>query len=113
MLIFLIPPPPPSPVLNNIPPPSFVLNNIAAVPGLPPVSNPNLSSAIDDDIVVALLHAFALMEKMSGSQRDMLDIVAYGRDLYCKGDPDKLSKWPVSWASCMKILVDAGYKEPT
>lgn len=67
---------------------------------------------IQNDVAVAILRAFALKEKMSGSQSDMMEIVLFARDLYCKGDSNALSKWPTTWAACMKVLVDAGYKEP-
>lgn len=67
---------------------------------------------IQNDVAVAILRAFALKEKMSGSRSDMMEIVLFARDLYCKGDSNALSKWPTTWAACMKVLVDAGYKEP-
>ena len=77
-----------------------------------PALNVEQSGTIENDVVVAILRAFALKEKMSGSQSDMMEIVSFARDLYCKGDSDALSKWPTTWTACMKILVDAGYKEP-
>ena len=74
--------------------------------------NEEESGSIENDIVGAILRAFALKEKMGGSQGDMMDIVTYGHDLYCKGDSDLLARWPKTWAACMKVLSDAGYKEP-
>ena len=66
----------------------------------------------ESDIVVAILRAFKIVEEMGGSQKNLLDIVTYGKDLYCKGDLDMLNRWPTTWTACMRILKDAGYKEP-
>ncbi len=52
------------------------------------------------------------MEDTSGSQKNLLDILAFGRDLYCKGDSEIFNRWPSSWAACIRVLKDAGYKEP-
>ena len=49
---------------------------------------------------------------MGGSQTNLLQLVAYGRDLYCKDDVQTLSRWPRSWTACMRMLKYAGYKEP-
>ena len=43
---------------------------------------------VKHDIVVAILRAFAIVEEIGGSQKTMLDIVTYGKHLYCKGDLD-------------------------
>ncbi len=40
---------------------------------------------VDRDIAVAIVKAFSLIEEMGGSQKNLLDIVAFGRELYCKG----------------------------
>ena len=66
----------------------------------------------ESDIVVAILRAFKIVEEMGGSQKNLLDIVTYGKDLYCKGDLDMLNRWPTTWTACIRILKDAGYKEP-
>ena len=71
--------------------------------------NVEQSGTIKNDVAVAILYAFALKEKLSGSQSDMMEIVC---NLYCKGDSDSLSNWPTTWAACMKVLINAGYKEP-
>ena len=49
---------------------------------------------------------------MSKFRSDMMQIISFARDLYCKGDKDLLSQWPTSRAACMKVLTEAGYKEP-
>lgn len=67
---------------------------------------------LESDIVVAVLRAISLCDSMSGSQKDFLSILEYGRDLYCKGNAALSSKWPTSMAACMQILKKAGYKEP-
>ena len=54
------------------------------------------------------------MEEMDGSQKNLLDILKFGKDIYCtfKGDSETLKKWPSSWYACNAILKNAGYKEP-
>ena len=66
------------------------------------------------DIAIAVLKAFNLLEKMDGSQKNLLDILTFGRDLYCKGhaSTDYLKLWPTTWSACAEILKDFGYKEP-
>ena len=64
------------------------------------------------DVVVAVLKAFKMMDDMNASQRNLEQMVTYGRDLYCKGNKDLMKKWPTTWAGCMKVLKDAGYREP-
>ena len=69
---------------------------------------------IRKDIAIAVLKAFDLLEKIDGSQKNLLDILAFGRDLYCKGhtSTDYLKLWPTTWSACAEILKDYGYKEP-
>lgn len=52
---------------------------------------------------------------MDGSQKNLLDILTFGRDLYCKGhaSANYLKLWPTTWSACAEILKDFGYKEPT
>ena len=66
-------------------------------------------NSVDHDIV---LKAFQLMEDMKGSHKNLLEIVNYGKELYCKGNSELLSRWPTSWNACMGLLRKAGYKEP-
>ena len=68
---------------------------------------------VNKDIVVSVLKAFELLEEMNGSQKNFLNILRFGRDLYCKNDQSLLRRWPTTWVSCMNILKEAGYKEPT
>ena len=42
-------------------------------------------SSVKKEVVIAVLKAFKLLEEMSGSQKNLIDILAIGRDLYCKG----------------------------
>jgi len=59
------------------------------------------------------MKAFQLVEEMKGSQRNHLDFIAFGRDLYCKNQGSSaISLWPTTWFSCVNILKDYGYKEP-
>lgn len=63
-------------------------------------------------MAVAVLKAFQLLEEMNGSQSNLLDILSFGKDLYCKGDHDASRLWPTTWASCVQILKEFGYKDP-
>ena len=72
----------------------------------------SVNQNVDSDIVVAILRAFNLVEEMGGSHKNLMDIVAFGRDLYCKGDSETSVRWSTSWTSCIKILKNAGYNEP-
>ena len=51
---------------------------------------------------------------MDGSHKNLLDILEFGRDLYCKGhaSTDYARLWPTTWSACSEILKDFGYKEP-
>lgn len=76
----------------------------------------SVSTPADDtkkDIAVAVLQSFKLMDEMNGYQKNLLDIISFGRDLYCKKNPDSLELWPKTWSSCCHYLLDFGYKEPT
>ncbi len=64
------------------------------------------------DVVIAVLKAFKLMDDMNASQKNLEQVVTYGRVLYCKGNQELMKKWPTTWAGCMKVLKDAGYREP-
>uniref|UniRef100_A0A1X7U041 Uncharacterized protein n=1 Tax=Amphimedon queenslandica TaxID=400682 RepID=A0A1X7U041_AMPQE len=70
------------------------------------------SEMVNKDIIAAVLKAFELADKMCGSQKDLINIVNYGRDLYCKGDTALLSRWPTSYSACMNLLKKAGYNDP-
>ena len=68
---------------------------------------------VDQDIVVSVLKAFELLKEMNGSQKIFLDVLKFGRDLYCKNDQSLLRRWPTTWLGCMNVLKEAGYKEPS
>ena len=67
---------------------------------------------IDDDIAVAVLKAFKIIDEMGGSQKNLLQVLDFARECYCKGDHKMSEQWPKSWSSCMSTLKNAGYKEP-
>ena len=52
----------------------------------------SVNDSIDNDIVGAILKAFGLAEQMGASQKQFMDIIAFGRDLYCKGNGDMMSR---------------------
>lgn len=66
----------------------------------------------DSDIVGAVLKAFGLAEQMGSSQKHLMDIILFGRDLYCKGNMDMINRWPKNYSACMQVLRNAGYKDP-
>ena len=54
---------------------------------------------------------------MNGSQKNLIDILAFGKDLYCKGACAPNSSytyklWPTTWSACTNILKEFGYTEP-
>ena len=49
---------------------------------------------------------------MGGSQRNLMEIITFGRDLYCKQNVQAIDKWPKSYSACIQILRKAGYKDP-
>jgi len=75
-------------------------------------SNEEEIEKVDNDVAVAILKAFQLMEEVNGSQKNLLDIIGFGKELHCKGNVLFLSRWPNSWSACENVLKKAGYKEP-
>ena len=74
------------------------------------------SKNLEDDILKAVLIAFELMDETNASQKSFMNILNYGRDLYCKaseGNEEITKQWPKSWSACMAILKENGYKEPS
>ena len=67
---------------------------------------------INNDIAIAVLRAFGIMDDMGRSQKNMLQILEFGKECYCKGNHEMSESWPNSWSTCMKTLVKAGYKDP-
>lgn len=67
---------------------------------------------MDNDIAVAVLRAFKIIDEMGGSQKNLIQVLNFARDCYCKGDLKMSEKWPNSRSACMRTLKDAGYKEP-
>ena len=66
-----------------------------------------------DIVLISVLRAFELLEEMNGSQKNFLNVLKFGRDMYCKNDQSLLRLWPTTWSACMNVLKEAGYKEPT
>ena len=53
---------------------------------------------------------------MSGSQKNLIDILAFGKDLNYKGACASNSSfiyklWPTTWLACTNILKEFGYTE--
>ena len=70
-------------------------------------ANAEVGQDVDSDVFLAVMKAFKLQDN-----NNFMDIIKFGRDLYCKGDPTLLQKWPKTWSACMKVIKDAGYKDP-
>ena len=74
-------------------------------------------SSIKKEVALAVLKAFKLLEEMNGSHKNLIDILAFGRDLYCSGASVPNSSctfklWPTTWSACINILKEFGYTEP-
>ena len=67
---------------------------------------------IENDVLEAVLDALVIQDDFSTSQEHFMRVLSYGRDLYCKGDPQLLRYWPRSWQAVTKLLKMKGYKEP-
>ena len=65
-----------------------------------------------NDVIDAVLKALELADEVNASQLHFLQILQYGKELYCKGDSGFENLWPRSWQSAMKMLEDQGYKDP-
>jgi len=79
------------------------------------VSRPNRSKThenVDQEIVQAILKAFGLAEEMDASQKNFMDIIEYGRNLYCQNNTEKLNRWPKNYSACLQTLKNTGYKNP-
>ena len=75
-------------------------------------TNPHDRTCVDGDIVLAVLKAFSLADEMGASQKNLMDIVNYGRDLYCQGDMERINRWPKNYSACLQVLRNAGYRDP-
>ena len=74
--------------------------------------NMNPHDCVDSDVVLAVLRAFSLAEEMGASQKNLMDIVNFGRDLHCQGDIDRINRWPKNYSACLQVLRNAGYRDP-
>ena len=80
-----------------------------------PIINYN---SVKKEVVIAVLKAFKLLEEMSGSQKNLIDIVAFGRiytGMVHMSVPLNSSfiykLWPITWSACTNILKEFGYTE--
>ena len=63
---------------------------------------------VKKEIAITVLEAFQLLEEMSRSHKNLLDIIAFGGDLYYKGcgahgSTANFKLWPTSWSACINI----------
>ena len=83
--------------------------DVAELPPNQPILDPvEQSHHFNSDIVVKV---FDIMDRIGSSQKVLLDVLTFGRDLYCLNNPDGLGQWHKSWTDCIKILKNAGYKD--
>lgn len=67
---------------------------------------------VKNDVIKAVIKAFQLNDDINGSQQNLLRIVEYGKELYCKGDSTLKELWPNTWQGCVRLLEHNGYKGP-
>lgn len=70
--------------------------------------------SIEAVVLMAVLEAMTLTDKVSGSQDDFMRILEYGKGLYCQGagNSSLAAFWPRSWQSAIRLLEKHGYKNP-
>lgn len=66
--------------------------------------------SVKSDVIDAVLKALELAGEVNASQHHFIQILQYGKELYCKGNPGFENLWPQSWQSAIKLLEDQGYK---
>lgn len=71
----------------------------------------NPSTDLQKDILIAVLRTFEFMEETNASQKSFMNILNFGRDMYCIGDQNMIKEWPNSWSGCLALLRNNGYKE--
>ena len=49
-----------------------------------------------------------IQSEFSSSRAHFLRVLNYGRDLYCKGDPNIIKYWPKTWQDCISLLSGEG-----
>eukprot|EP00731_Ephydatia_muelleri_P005339 Em0002g1515a len=59
----------------------------------------------------AVLGAMKIQSEFSSSRAHFLRVLNYGRDLFCKGDPNIIKYWPKTWQDCISLLSGEGYTE--
>ena len=67
---------------------------------------------VKNDIIKAVTKAFQLNDDVNGSQQNLLNILEYGKELYCKGDLLLQEQWPKTWQGCVHLIEQNGYKGP-
>ena len=70
--------------------------------------------SIEAVVLMAILEAMTLTDKINGSQDDFMRILEYGKGLYCQGagNSSLAAFWPQSWQSAIRLLEKHGYKNP-
>ena len=51
-------------------------------------------------------------DEVCGSQQNLLSILQYGKELYCKGDTALQELWPNTWQGAVRLMKRNGYKSP-
>ena len=68
------------------------------------------------NILSCVVEGIELMENVDGSQEDFLNIMRFGQRMYNRGHGSRSesdSNWPNNWQDAMRMLREAGYKDPT
>ena len=78
--------------------PSIDLSNSAESQTNATVS-PSTDLQMQKDVLIAVLRTFELMEVTNASQKSFMNILHFGRDMYCKGDQNMIRKFLVRMLS--------------
>ena len=70
------------------------------------------SSGVQSDVAQAVIKAMELNEEVKGSQKSFLNILQFGKELYCKGDTLLEEQWPKTWHASIQLLQRYGYSDP-
>ena len=72
--------------------------------------NPSTDLQMQKNVLIAVLRTFELMEEANASQKSFMNILHFGRDMYCKGNQNMIRAWPSSWSGYLVLLKNNGYK---
>lgn len=79
------------------------------------VINEENTSSINDaenDIISAVLKAFYMIKDMGGSQKNLMEMITFGRDFYSKQNDEVKNIWLKYHSACLQVLRKAGYEDP-